>query len=188
MSIKSLIKFGRTPPPVTEPHPPQARIRALTLHRPWSHILGRHYPATHSLPKRYPHRMIEHRSWDPARRGLKSGDWIAIHAGKTIDLPNALESFPASFRKHIPQSGWGNAGELTCLLRYQKFISSAWQLPRKQHRWYQKGESAWVFDDFIKFDPPILHGNGAQGLWYPPATTQTLLLAAITQHTPIHDR
>ena len=180
--MKSLSKFGRTTPL----SPPQTRIRALTLHRPWSHILGRHYPPDFVPPKYFTHRMIEHRSWNPERRGLKPGDWIVLHAGKTTRLTNSNDTFSGGLGINLPTTGWGDAGELTCLLRYQRFATSRRQIPPNQYRWYQD-DSAWVFDDFIKLDPPILHGNGAQGLWYPPPATQNLLLTAIAQHTPTTD-
>ena len=44
-------------------------IRALTILQPWAHLIVRG------------RKRVENRTWEPAARGLRVGDYLAIHAG-----------------------------------------------------------------------------------------------------------
>jgi hypothetical protein len=117
--------------------------RALTVHEPWASAIA-------SGAK-----LIENRSWPCP---LKLGDWIAIHAGKTLDKDGAewiAENIPSYQAVPVKQG-------IIAIARFDRNIKQS------DSPWFV-GPIGWEFSEVIALPKPI-ECRGQQGLWTIPDT------------------
>jgi len=137
---------------------------ALTIHQPWAWaiVCG--------------HKQVENRTWIPPRAFV--GEWLFIHAGKTLDLPAV-----AKVRAEVgigtllnPERDLATGAIVGCV-RYQGTATEdpTLRVPGIEvddaHKhiaspWYQ-GPFGWVLSDAVKFQTPV-PARGMQKLWRPP--------------------
>lgn len=152
-------------------------IRALTILQPWAHLIvhGR--------------KRVENRSWEPAARGLRVGDYLAIHAGMRFDLGSwegAYETMPddeaPELRRLVESAVFSvpqRAGRELVATRvaYGAVVGVARladvedEAPEDEAYWC--GPWGWRLDEVQAIEP--VPCRGAQGLWaLPPEVLATV--------------
>lgn len=133
--------------------------KAVTLYRPWPYAIA-------ALGKR-----IENRHRRPP---LKSGEWIAIHAGKKWDVAGAKwiesQNLGYSFADFLPEPEHPTG--LICIARYLRSITES------NDPWFC-GPVGWVFDKVIDLPKPI-SCRGQQWIWSIPEDVRSQLSEALS--------
>lgn len=152
-------------------------LRALTIIQPWAHliVLGR--------------KRVENRSWEPTARGLRVGDYLAIHAGMRFDLASwegAYETMPddeapelralvESAVFSVPQRAGRElvATRVTygAVVAVARLAAVEDEAPEDEAYWC--GPWGWRLDEVVAIEP--VPCKGAQGLWtLPPEVLATV--------------
>lgn len=146
------------------------RIRALTIIQPWAHLIA------HGAKR------VENRTWEPTARGLAVGDYLAVHAGLSVDLAcwdGAHETMP---REEAPELRALVDGvvfttperarrefirgrvPLGAVVAVARLAAVEDEEPADDAYWC--GPWGWRLDEVIAIDP--VPCKGAQGLWELP--------------------
>lgn len=136
-----------------------ARIRGLTLWRPWTWAIT-------DAGKR-----VENRSWYPAASDLRAGDWIAIHAGVAYDDEAAL-ALREELDVCVPSRVAMTARAVVAVARFSGAVRPTEaelarvlgvERARAQLRW-ASGPWCWVLSHVLVLPAPVLCA-GAQALF-----------------------
>lgn len=150
----------------------QRRIMGLTVIQPWAELIAAGV------------KDVENRSWAPTREVLEPGDFLAIHAGKTVDSEHwagALETcasidptiiaFPvlrglsdlpvrARGDRFDQRKGYAEKavpyGAIVAVARYRGHARASGS------PWFV-GPVAWLLKDAVRIDP--VPCSGQRGLW-----------------------
>ena len=149
-------------PDEPEPSEPQgkAQIRGLTLHQPWAWAICNMEPTEHVKPKR-----IENRMWSPPQWML--GQYIAIHAGKTLDLESVhwiQTTFGIAVPANLVLGAVVGVGKLVSVLDYDQ-VEEELQEGEAMDPWFV-GPKGLVLDEVLSIDP--VKCRGMQKLWTLP--------------------
>lgn len=157
-------------------------IRALTILQPWAHLIVRG------------RKRVENRTWEPAARGLRVGDYLAIHAGMRFDLASwegAYETMPddeapelralvESAVFSVPQRAGRELvatrvpyGAVVGVARLADVEDEAPEDEAPEDEAYWCGPWGWRLDAVQAIEP--VPCKGAQGLWtLPPEVLATV--------------
>lgn len=152
-------------------------LRALTIIQPWAHLIvhGR--------------KRVENRTWEPAARGLRVGDYLAIHAGMAVDLshwdrayevvpeeePLALRELVAGGVFIMPERARRDfirgRVPLGAVVGVARLADVEDEEPDDDPYWC--GPWGWRLDEVVAIEPVLC--KGAQGLWtLPPEVLATV--------------
>lgn len=163
-------------------------MRALTIIQPWAHLIVRGA------------KRVENRTWEPTVRGLAPGDYLAIHAGKSVDLgcwegayktmPDdeapALRELVESVVYTVPEKrGREYAGTLVpygAVVGVARFVGVEDERPRDEEEGYWCGPWGWRLDDVRAIEP--VPCGGAQGLWWLPPDVYAAVRAGWKAEVP----
>lgn len=148
-----------------------ARVRGLTLTRPWPWAFA-------SAGKR-----VENRSWRPP--SYCALQWIALHAGQGFDR-EVIELFRAGefgdLALAVPEQEHEHPkGAIVALARIGD-VTYLDAEDRSPDRW-AFGPVVWCFDRVLILREPV-PCRGFQGLWRPPAAVLELLRVAVVDDAP----
>ena len=160
------------------------RILALTILQPWAELIVRG-------PKR-----VENRTWEP--RGLRAGDYLAIHAGKRLDADSwygavetaisagLLASLPVLAKfdqtppkrrgdRFDPEKAYAqSAVPYSAIVGVARLAGVEHSAPGDDPWWF--GPVGWRLADVVAISP--VPCSGAQGLWaLDPATLSAVRVA-----------
>lgn len=136
------------------------KMRALTLKQPWLYTIT-------DLDK-----WVENRSWKIPSDRL--GDWIALHAGKTIDkrewdMAEAIHGSPIT--RDVP------IGAIVGAATFTNIVTRPEQLTGFKRKWFF-GPYGWVIERKFVLDYPI-PCRGALSLWSVPDEIAVEILAQL---------
>jgi len=122
---------------------PATDIRGLTLWRPWTWAIC------------HAGKRVENRDWPAPPHA--SGNYLAIHAGKTYDAVAVAALREAGFDPPPPE------GCPQGIVAVAQIVDVVTQAPAGQELWFS-GPYGWVLDNVVVLREPVAC-RGAQGLW-----------------------
>lgn len=169
----------------------KAPLRALTILQPWAHLI------VHGAKR------VENRTWEPTARGLRVGDYLALHAGRSVDLSSwdgAYETMPNTEPRalgDLVERGTFTVPErarrelvrtlvpLGAVVGVARLAGVEREAPADDPYWC--GPWGWRLGEVVAIEP--VPCSGAQGLWaLPPDVLATVRARYRAARLPGADR